>query len=103
MKRPNYTGKTEHDEVLMTHFLQRTGTKSAFHQQIEPFPDVAVFNAIIRSLILKNPLGCTSYKNAKKTHLPIKKVRELYTAKFEYQDMKGKWIRSGSDVYDSVD
>jgi hypothetical protein len=87
----------------MTHFRQRTGTKSAFHLLKEPFPDVKVFDAEIRSLLLKNPLGCTSYWNAKKNHLPIQKVRELYTAKFEYLDMKGKRIGSGSDVYDSVD
>ena len=95
--------KQNTNEGLMTHFRQRTGSKSAFYLLKKPFPDVAVFDSVIRSLVLKNPLACTSYWNAKKNHPPIKRVRELYTAKFEYLDMKGKRIGSSSEVYDSVE
>jgi hypothetical protein len=47
----------------------------------KPFPDVMAFDAVVRSLILNNPLGCTSYRSVKKHHPPVEKVREMYTAK----------------------
>jgi len=87
----------------MTQFRQRVGTKSAVRRLKDPFPDVMAFNAVVRSLILKNTLDCTSYRSAKKHYPPIQKVREMYTAKFVYMDAKGKRIGSGSDVYNSID
>jgi hypothetical protein len=67
------------------------------------FPDIMAFDAVIQSLILKNPLGCTSYRSAKRHHPPVEKVREMYTAKFVYHDAKGKRVGSGSEVYNSVE
>jgi len=61
------------------------------------------FDKLVRSLILANPLGCTSYQSTKKHHPPVQKVREMYTAKFIYLDEKGKRIGSGSEVYNSVE
>jgi hypothetical protein len=54
-------------------------------------------------LVLKNPLGCTSYRSAKKHHPPVEKVREMYTAKFVYENAKGKRIGTGQDMHDSID
>lgn len=87
----------------MTQFRQRAGTKSAVHTLKKPFPDVRTFNAVVQSFLLKNPLGCTSYWGAKKNHPPVERVREMYTAKFVYENAAGKRVGSTSDVYDSVE
>jgi hypothetical protein len=64
----------------MAHFNQRPGTKSAFRNLKKPITDAVAFDAIIRSLVLNNPLGCTSYRTRMKVHQPVEKVRERYTA-----------------------
>jgi hypothetical protein len=87
----------------MTQFRQRAGTKSAIRRLKKPFPDIIAFDAIIRSLTMKNPLGCTSYRSVKKHHPPVEKVREMYTAKFVYMDEKGKRIGGSSEIYNSVE
>ncbi|MCK9579043.1 MAG: hypothetical protein M0Q92_01165 [Methanoregula sp.] len=84
-------------------FTPKPGTKSAVHHVKTPFPDIIAFDAIIRSLVLNNPLGCTSYMSAKKNHPPVEKVREMYTAKFTYLNPDGKLIGRGLDMYDSVE
>jgi hypothetical protein len=76
---------------------------SAVHRLKKSFPDITVFDTAIRSFIIKNPLGCTSYRSVKKHHPPIEKVREMYTAKFVYEAAAGKRIGSSSEVYDSVE
>jgi hypothetical protein len=87
----------------MAHFRQNAGTRSASHTLKTPFPDVMAFNAVVRSLIFTNPLGCTSYWKAKKNHPPVQKVREMYTAKFIYENAKGKRIGYGLEMYNSLD
>ena len=87
----------------MGYFKQKPGTKSAVRYLKNPFPDLTAFNAIVQSLIMKNPLGCTSYMSAKKNHPPVEKVREMYTAKFVYLDATGKQIGRGLDMYDSIE
>jgi hypothetical protein len=76
---------------------------SSVHRLKRAVPDITTFDEIIRSLILKNPLGCISHWVALKHHPPIEIVREMYTAKFVYKDTAGKRIGSGSEVYNSVD
>jgi len=87
----------------MTQFRQRKGTKSAVYRLKTPFLDITAFDAMIRSLVLKNPLGCTSYHTAKKHRPPVETVREIYTAKFVYLDAGGKRTGRTSEVYDSVE
>ena len=87
----------------MTQFRQKKGTKSAIYRLKKPFLDINAFDAVIRSLVLKNPLGCTSYHSAKKHRPPVERVREIYTAKFVYLDTGGKRIGNTSEVYDSVE
>jgi hypothetical protein len=41
--------------------------------------------------------------SGRKNHPPIEKVREMYTAKFVYEDKKGKRVGTGSETYNSVD
>jgi len=87
----------------MVQFNQRPGTKSAGRPLKTPFPDIMAFNAVIQSFITKNPLGCTSYRNTKKNHPPVEKVREMYTAKFVYLTPEGKQIGNGHDMYTTVE
>jgi hypothetical protein len=87
----------------MAHFNQRPGTKSAFHTLKMPIPDVAAFDAIVRSLILNNPLGCTSYRTRRKVHKPVERVRERYTAKFVYEDKDGKQTGNGQETYNTFE
>jgi hypothetical protein len=87
----------------MAHFMQNTGRRSAVHILKTPFPDVMAFNAVVRSLVFTNPLGCTSYWKAKKNHPPVQKVREMYTAKFVYENASGKRIGTGLDMYNSLE
>jgi len=86
----------------MAKFKPRTGTKSAFHYLKQPVADIGKFDRIVQSLILGNPLGCTSYRSARKNHPPIEKVREMYTAKFVYLNDKKKRIGAAIEMYDSV-
>ena len=87
----------------MAHFNQRPGTKSAFRDLKKPLQDITTFEALVRSLIMDNPLGCTSWRTSKRNHLPIGKVREMYTAKFVYERPDGKRIGSGQEMYNSVE
>ncbi len=52
---------------------------------------------------MNNPLGCTSYWNGRKNHRPVEKVREMYTAKFRYEDPDGKRIGTGQEMYNSLE
>jgi hypothetical protein len=87
----------------MPDFKLKPGTKSAYRYLKSPIADITAFDGIVSSLILKNPLGCTSYHTARKHYPPIQKVREMYTAKFVYLNTKGKRIGTGLDMYDSVE
>lgn len=87
----------------MRYFKPRPGTKSAVRKLDTPFPDIASFDAVVRSLVMGNPLQCTSYMSAKKNHPPVGVVREMYTAKFVYLDADGKQVGIGLDRYDSVE
>ena len=87
----------------MAHFNQRPGTKSAFPTLKKPIPDAAAFDAIVRSLVLNNPLGCTSYRTRRNVHKPVEKVRERYTAKFVYEDQDKKQTGNGQETYNSFE
>jgi hypothetical protein len=85
----------------MAHFNQKPGTKSATHHLKKPLPDITAFDTVVRSLVLDNPLGCTSYRSRRRNHPPVAKVREMYTAKFVYEDTEGRRIGSGQETYNS--
>jgi len=87
----------------MAVFKEKTGAKSASRHLKNPFPDLAAFDAVVQLLIMKNPLGCTSYMMGKKNHRQVEKVREMYTAKFVYRNPDGKRIGAGLDMYNSVE
>lgn len=87
----------------MTRFIEKSGKKSAFWYLKHPLPDIEGFDAVVRDLILKNPLGCASYMKSGRNHPPVEKVREQYTAKFVYEDAEGKQVGSGLDMYTSAE
>jgi len=87
----------------MPDFRPRPGTKRSHRRLKSPIADITAFNAIIRSLVHQNPLGCTSYNGRRKNYLPVQKVREMYTAKFEYRNERGKRIGTTIEMYDSVE
>jgi hypothetical protein len=87
----------------MRYFKPKPGTKSAVHILKIPFSDITAFDSVVRSLVMNNPLGCTSYMCAKRNHPPAEVVREMYTAKFMYLDPDGKQVGIGLDRYDSVE
>lgn len=87
----------------MSHFNQRPGTKSAVHMLKNPIPDIAAFNDIVQTLIMTNPLGCTSYYYRRKNHKPIERIRERYTAKFLYMGPDGERVGAGQETYNSVE
>jgi len=86
----------------MAEFRPKPGSKSACHTLKRQIADIGKFERIVQSLILGNPLGCTSYRSARKNHPPIEKVREMYTAKFVYLNDKKKRIGAAIEMYDSV-
>jgi hypothetical protein len=87
----------------MAKFNPKPGTKSAVRHLTKPIPDVMAFDTIVRSLTLANPLGCTSYVKEKKNHPPVEKVRQMYTAKFVYENAEGTRIGNGQDMYDTIE
>jgi len=87
----------------MTHFNQRPGTKSAVHHLKNPFSDIAAFTTIVRSVVRENPFGCVSCYHRKKNHPPVEIVREMYTAKFLYEDPDGNRVGTGQETYNSVE
>lgn len=87
----------------MPDFRRRPGTKSAHHRLKVPVPDIRVFDRIVTSLVNRNPLGCTPYFARLHHHPPIEKLREMYTARFEYRNERKKRIGSTIEVYDSVE
>jgi hypothetical protein len=91
------------NKIPMTQFRQRAGTKSAVRRLKKTLPDIIAFDAVVRSIIMKNPLGCTSYRSMKKHHPPVEKVRKIYTAKFVYETTGQKRVGSSSEIYNSVE
>ena len=87
----------------MPDFRVRPGTKSALRRLRNPIADIAAFDTIVQSLIRENPLGCTPWYSRRKNHPPVEKLREMFTAKFEYRHGTQKRIGTGIDMYDSVE
>jgi hypothetical protein len=87
----------------MAAFRQKTQRRSAVLYIPTPFPDIRAFTGFVQSVILKNPFGCTPYMTGRKSHPPVEKVREMYTAKFVYVDAGHRQSGSGSDIYDTLE
>ena len=87
----------------MPDFRTRPGTRSSCQWLKTPFADIAAFDAIVQTLIHTNPLGCTPYYERRRHHPPLEKLREIYTAKFEYRNDRRKRIGTTIESYDTVE
>ena len=87
----------------MPDFRPRPGSTKTGYLLKSPITDITAFDAIVRSLVYDNPLGCTPYSLRRKGYPPVRKVREMYTAKFEYRNNHGKRIGTSIEMYDSVE
>jgi hypothetical protein len=83
-------------------FREKKGYRSAVHRMKHTISTINVFETVVRSLVVDNSLKCRSYRSVRKSHKPVEKVREMYTAKFVYEDAKGKRVGTGSETYNSV-
>jgi predicted RNA methylase len=86
----------------MADFTQNSAVKSAVRKLAEPLADVDAFNTLVQSVITNNPFGCAARIVSGVNHPPVEKSKEIYTAKFVYQDEDAKKIGSGSESYCTV-
>ena len=86
----------------MADYVQKTNVKSAVRKLAEPIADIAAFNTLVQQVITNNPFGCVSYMSGGTNHPPVEKSKEMYTAKFVYQDSNAKSIGSNSESYNSM-
>jgi hypothetical protein len=86
----------------MADFVENTAVKSAVRKLQEPIADLSTFSTIVQAVITGNPFGCVSYMTAGVNHPPVEKTREMYTAKFVYEDVDAKRLGTGSENYNSI-
>ncbi len=86
----------------MADFHQSNQAKRAVRNLAGPIADIGAFDALVQEIIRNNPFGCISYHVPGKHHPPVEKVREMYTAKFVYEDGNGKRVGTGSETYSTI-
>ena len=86
----------------MADYVQKTNVKSAVRKLASPIADINAFNTLVQTIITTNPFGCVSYMSSGTNHPPVEKSREVYSAKFVYQDGDAKSVGSNSENYNSM-
>jgi len=86
----------------MAEFVQNHSVKCAIRVLSGPIPDIGVFNAIVQSVIVNNPFGCSAYMTRNGHQAPVKKVYETYTARIAYRDSTEKTVGVTSETYSTV-
>jgi len=86
----------------MVDFVENGTTKSAVRKLTDPIADADAFNTLVQSVITTNPFGCVSYMSSGANHPPVEKTREMYTARFVYEDVDAKRVGTGSESYNSL-
>ena len=86
----------------MVDFIENQAVKSAVRKLPNPIADIATFNTIVQSVITTNSFGSVSYMSAGINHQPVEKTREMYTAKFVYEDSAAKRVGAGSENYGTI-
>ena len=76
----------------MSHFRERPGSNSAIRTLKVPFPDIIAFDAVVRSITMGNPFGCTSYWLGKRTTPGRESLGRLY-GKIRVRGTKGEMGR----------
>lgn len=99
---PEGISKNKQEVNIMADFIENQAVKSAVRKLPEPIADLATFNTIVQEVITSNPFGCVSYMTAGVNHQPVEKTREMYTAKFVYEDVDAKRVGAGSENYNTI-
>ena len=86
----------------MADFVQNHSVKCATRMLTRPVPDIGVFNAIVQSVIVGNPFGCSAYMTRRGHQAPIKKISETYTARISYRDSSEKTVGVTAETYSTV-
>ena len=86
----------------MAHFKQNRPSKSAIRMLASPFANISIFDAFVQDIIRNNPFGCIAYRVPGKNYPPVEKVREMYTAKFVYENRDGKRVGTGAETYSTI-
>lgn len=86
----------------MVDFIENGTTKSAVRKLTDPIADADAFDTLVQSVITTNPFGCVSYMSSGANHPPVEKTREMYTARFVYEDIDAKRVGTGSESYNSL-
>jgi hypothetical protein len=94
--------KEKGGEKITANFVQNHSVKCAIRMLAGPIPDIGVFNAIVQSVIVHNPFGCSAYMTRNGHQAPIKKIRETYTARLAYRDNAAKTVGVASETYSTV-
>ena len=86
----------------MADFIQKTVTKTAVRELLNPIADVSAFNTIVEAVITANPFGCVAYTEGGVAHQPVEKSKESYVAKVVYQDALAKTVGNESGKYETI-
>jgi len=78
----------------MADFVETNNTKSALRELAVPIATIAAFDAIIESVLADNPFLCVDYVEQGATIPGVKKNRESYTVKVNYEDDYAKTVGS---------
>jgi pterin-4a-carbinolamine dehydratase len=85
----------------MSDLGQDSQAKIIVRELANPIPDVSTFNMIVQSVITDNPFACVGYTSNGKTHDPIEKIKEVYTARILYKDNNGSIVDTREVTFNS--
>ena len=80
----------------MANFVPRSIVKSAIRTLITEIPTLAAFSGVVDGILTNNPFGCTAYESGGVSYDPVEKTREVYTARFIYEDNEAVTIATSA-------
>jgi len=88
-------------KTTMPDLGQDAQAKMVVREHANPIADVSTFNMIVQSVITDNPFACVGYTSDGKTHDPIEKIKEVYTARILYKDNNGSILDTREVTFNS--
>ena len=83
-------------------FLHNSEAKITVRELANPIADIGSFDTLVSSVIDENPFGCTAYTTDGQSHAPIKKAKEIYTARFVYEDTNANIVGTSDVDFNTV-
>jgi len=80
--------------AALADLVETNNTKSAVLELTTPIATIAAFDAIIESILSDNPFGCVDYVEQGATIPGVKRNRESYTVRVNYEDDFAKTVGS---------